>query len=118
MKFQYKEDHPFEYRKKEGEKIRKKYPDRVPVSATGAGPGRGRLATGGCRGHRGAPRYSPERPSLLAESGVDEARVPGPVPVFGAVAAVEQSLPLSDSAGFGGRVGGMGSRCGPSVREP
>uniref|UniRef100_G1Q0W8 GABA type A receptor associated protein like 1 n=1 Tax=Myotis lucifugus TaxID=59463 RepID=G1Q0W8_MYOLU len=25
-------DHPFEYRKKEGEKIRKKYPDRVPVS--------------------------------------------------------------------------------------
>lgn len=33
MKFQYKEDHPFEYRKKEGEKIRKKYPDRVPVSA-------------------------------------------------------------------------------------
>ncbi|XP_064447639.1 gamma-aminobutyric acid receptor-associated protein-like 1 isoform X4 [Mirounga angustirostris] len=30
MKFQYKEDHPFEYRKKEGEKIRKKYPDRVP----------------------------------------------------------------------------------------
>ncbi|XP_032002262.2 gamma-aminobutyric acid receptor-associated protein-like 3 [Hylobates moloch] len=31
MKFQYKEVHPFEYRKKEGEKIRKKYPDRVPV---------------------------------------------------------------------------------------
>uniref|UniRef100_A0A2K5NY57 Uncharacterized protein n=3 Tax=Cercopithecinae TaxID=9528 RepID=A0A2K5NY57_CERAT len=31
MKFQYKEDHPFEYRKKEGEKIRKKYPDRVPA---------------------------------------------------------------------------------------
>ncbi|KAM9699004.1 uncharacterized protein ACBT57_024755 [Dama dama] len=31
MKFQYKEDHPFEYRKKEGEKIRKKYPDRVPL---------------------------------------------------------------------------------------
>jgi hypothetical protein len=37
MKFQYKEDHPFEYRKKEGEKIRKKYPDRVPVSASGRG---------------------------------------------------------------------------------
>uniref|UniRef100_A0A8C0U619 Uncharacterized protein n=1 Tax=Cyanistes caeruleus TaxID=156563 RepID=A0A8C0U619_CYACU len=37
MKFQYKEDHPFEYRKKEGEKIRKKYPDRVPVSARGQG---------------------------------------------------------------------------------
>ena len=36
MKFQYKEDHPFEYRKKEGEKIRKKYPDRVPVSFGGA----------------------------------------------------------------------------------
>uniref|UniRef100_G3VKF6 GABA type A receptor associated protein like 1 n=1 Tax=Sarcophilus harrisii TaxID=9305 RepID=G3VKF6_SARHA len=31
MKFQYKEDHPFQYWKKEGEKIRKKYPDRVPV---------------------------------------------------------------------------------------
>lgn len=40
MKFQYKEDHPFEYRKKEGEKIRKKYPDRVPVSVRGAGRGR------------------------------------------------------------------------------
>jgi GABA(A) receptor-associated protein len=34
MKFQYKEEHPFEKRKAEGEKIRKKYPDRVPVSVT------------------------------------------------------------------------------------
>lgn len=34
MKFQYKEEHPFEKRRTEGEKIRKKYPDRVPVSAT------------------------------------------------------------------------------------
>ncbi|PNI98575.1 GABARAPL1 isoform 13 [Pan troglodytes] len=34
MKFQYKEDHPFEYRKKEGEKIRKKYPDRVPLASS------------------------------------------------------------------------------------
>ncbi|XP_016526531.1 gamma-aminobutyric acid receptor-associated protein [Poecilia formosa] len=33
MKFQYKEEHPFEKRRSEGEKIRKKYPDRVPVSA-------------------------------------------------------------------------------------
>ena len=33
MKFQYKEDYPFEKRKAEGEKIRRKYPDRVPVSA-------------------------------------------------------------------------------------
>lgn len=32
MKWQYKEQHPFESRKKEGEKIRRKYPDRVPVS--------------------------------------------------------------------------------------
>jgi len=32
MKFQYKEEHPFEKRRSEGEKIRKKYPDRVPVS--------------------------------------------------------------------------------------
>lgn len=39
MKFQYKEDHPFEYRKKEGEKIRKKYPDRVPVSVGCEGSG-------------------------------------------------------------------------------
>ncbi|KAK4878053.1 hypothetical protein RN001_010559 [Aquatica leii] len=31
MKFQYKEEHPFEKRKAEGEKIRRKYPDRVPV---------------------------------------------------------------------------------------
>ena len=32
MKFVYKEEQPFEKRKSEGEKIRKKYPDRVPVS--------------------------------------------------------------------------------------
>jgi len=31
MKWQYKEENPFEKRKLEGEKIRKKYPDRVPV---------------------------------------------------------------------------------------
>lgn len=47
MKFQYKEDHPFEYRKKEGEKIRKKYPDRVPVSVEERGDGRGRARGGG-----------------------------------------------------------------------
>ena len=28
MKWQYKEEHPFEKRRAEGEKIRKKYPDR------------------------------------------------------------------------------------------
>ncbi|NXO01120.1 GBRAP protein, partial [Rhinopomastus cyanomelas] len=33
MKFLYKEEHPFEKRRCEGEKIRKKYPDRVPVRA-------------------------------------------------------------------------------------
>uniref|UniRef100_A0A8C4R3S0 GABA(A) receptor-associated protein b n=1 Tax=Eptatretus burgeri TaxID=7764 RepID=A0A8C4R3S0_EPTBU len=33
MKWQYKEEHPFEKRRSEGEKIRKKYPDRVPVVA-------------------------------------------------------------------------------------
>jgi hypothetical protein len=32
MKFQYKEEHPFEKRRAEGDKIRKKYPDRVPVN--------------------------------------------------------------------------------------
>lgn len=31
MKFVYKEEHPFEKRRSEGEKIRKKYPDRLPV---------------------------------------------------------------------------------------
>merc|ERR1712226_1006624 len=30
-KWQYKEEHPFEKRRAEGEKIRRKYPDRVPV---------------------------------------------------------------------------------------
>lgn len=34
MKFQYKEEHPFEKRRAEGDKIRRKYPDRVPVSIT------------------------------------------------------------------------------------
>lgn len=32
MKFQYKEEHAFEKRRAEGDKIRRKYPDRVPVS--------------------------------------------------------------------------------------
>lgn len=32
MKFNYKEEYSFETRKNEGEKIRRKYPDRVPVS--------------------------------------------------------------------------------------
>ena len=32
MKWEYKEEHPFDKRRAEGEKIRKKYPDRVPVS--------------------------------------------------------------------------------------
>merc|ERR1712211_137494 len=31
MKWQYKEEHPFEKRRAEGEKIRRKYPDSVPV---------------------------------------------------------------------------------------
>lgn len=31
MKWAYKEDHAFEKRRAEGEKIRRKYPDRVPV---------------------------------------------------------------------------------------
>ena len=32
MKWEYKEEHAFEKRRAEGEKIRTKYPDRVPVS--------------------------------------------------------------------------------------
>ena len=31
MKWQYKEEHSYEKRKNEGEKIRRKYPDRIPV---------------------------------------------------------------------------------------
>jgi len=31
MKWLYKEENPFEKRRAEGEKIRKKYPDRIPV---------------------------------------------------------------------------------------
>ena len=31
MKWAYKEENPFEKRRAEGEKIRKKYPDRIPV---------------------------------------------------------------------------------------
>ncbi|TMS35527.1 hypothetical protein L596_002914 [Steinernema carpocapsae] len=31
MKWVYKEENPFEKRRAEGEKIRKKYPDRIPV---------------------------------------------------------------------------------------
>ena len=34
MKWEYKEEHPFEKRRSEGEKIRRKYPDRVPVSVS------------------------------------------------------------------------------------
>ncbi|KAH8287702.1 hypothetical protein KR054_011722 [Drosophila jambulina] len=35
MKFQYKEEHAFEKRRAEGDKIRRKYPDRVPEAANG-----------------------------------------------------------------------------------
>lgn len=38
MKFAYKEEHPFEKRRAEGEKIRKKYPDRVPVGLSAHDP--------------------------------------------------------------------------------
>jgi len=33
MRWEYKEENTFEKRRAEGEKIRKKYPDRVPVSS-------------------------------------------------------------------------------------
>lgn len=49
-----------------------------------------------------------EGPRVTAPNALHCRRSPGwtpPVPVFGAVAAVERSLRLSDSAGFGGRVG-------------
>lgn len=73
MKFQYKEDHPFEYRKKEGEKIRKKYPDRVPVSVLGGqgggdGDGGGGVAMAAQRHRRVAPNITqPARPSPRGE---------------------------------------------------
>ncbi|KAH8237589.1 hypothetical protein KR038_001212 [Drosophila bunnanda] len=35
MKFQYKEEHAFEKRRAEGDKIRRKYPDRVPSTKGG-----------------------------------------------------------------------------------
>lgn len=38
MKWEYKEEHPFEKRRAEGEKIRKKYPDRVPASKSLCAP--------------------------------------------------------------------------------
>lgn len=34
MRWEYKEEHAFERRRSEGEKIRRKYPDRVPVCKT------------------------------------------------------------------------------------
>lgn len=34
MKWVYKEENPFEKRRAEGEKIRRKYPDRIPVSSS------------------------------------------------------------------------------------
>lgn len=70
MKFQYKEDHPFEYRKKEGEKIRKKYPDRVPVSVIGNGEGEGRglVGVGGSGGVvMAALRHKKKGVSLMTE---------------------------------------------------
>ncbi|CAN8177299.1 unnamed protein product, partial [Coccothraustes coccothraustes] len=59
MKFLYKEEHPFEKRRCEGEKIRKKYPDRVPgdrgKGAQGPdwGPGQEEIP-GALRPHSGA----------------------------------------------------------------
>ena len=37
MRWQYKEENSFEKRRSEGEKIRKKYPDRVPVRSIAIG---------------------------------------------------------------------------------
>lgn len=71
MKFQYKEDHPFEYRKKEGEKIRKKYPDRVPVSVLGGrggdGDGDGGVVMAAQRHRRVAPKIT--QPARLSPRG-------------------------------------------------
>lgn len=69
----YKEEHPFEKRRSEGEKIRKKYPDRVPVRP-GWDP-----REGGREGGRQAARRSLARPparsgrAMAAEGGSGEA---------------------------------------------
>lgn len=89
MKFQYKEDHPFEYRKKEGEKIRKKYPDRVPVS--GGGEGEGKLGEFGSWLPWSCQVAWRWRVDLVQEghgnhvflTGFDNLVSPGPVPTFG-----------------------------------
>lgn len=93
MKFQYKEDHPFEYRKKEGEKIRKKYPDRVPVS--GGWEGEGKLGEFGSWFPWSCPVAWGWRVALGPEghlnhvflTSFDKLVSPGPVPTFGILQA-------------------------------
>lgn len=101
MKFVYKEEHPFEKRRSEGEKIRKKYPDRVPVSGAASrvslrrsGPSRRGAArpalpcprtwTSG-EEEKGGPRLGPARPVLggrrrLLALGASSVRPPSPPP--------------------------------------
>ena len=118
MKFQYKEDHPFEYRKKEGEKIRKKYPDRVPVSVLGErgdGGGGGRVVMAAQRHGRVAPKITqPARPSPRGEPveygrsdcGPFKTRIPRAGPhLLEPTAVLERILGLSDSAVLSGCVG-------------
>lgn len=117
MKFQYKEDHPFEYRKKEGEKIRKKYPDRVPVSVLGErgdGGGGGRVVMAAQRHGRVAPQITqPARPSRgepveygRSDCGPFKTRIPRAGPhLLELTAVLERILGLSDSAVLSGCVG-------------
>ena len=119
MKFQYKEDHPFEYRKKEGEKIRKKYPDRVPVSVLGGqgggmgmGAGESRWLPKGTEGwpltllnlhalHRGESQWNGR-----SDCGPLRTRIPRACPhLLELTAVLERILRLSDSAAFSGCVG-------------
>lgn len=93
MKFQYKEDHPFEYRKKEGEKIRKKYPDRVPVSCGGEGEGEpgsaGSWLPWSCRvAWRSQVALAQKGPWIqVILAGFDKPVSSGPVPTFGILKA-------------------------------
>lgn len=86
MKFQYKEDNVFEKRKTEGQKIRKKYPDRVPVSARWRATRHSRFPSTNRIGGRHRPRRRFRSWRTPAVVGRPQANVdvtpPGPLIVF------------------------------------
>jgi hypothetical protein len=56
MRSKFKDEHPFEKRKAEAERIRQKYADRIPVSFLTAQMG---ITSGGCWLLQPTPRSSP-----------------------------------------------------------